>query len=176
MIPPWASFLTLLSMSPKKRARASGSSTSNAPCSQLEMIKLEGGHPLPPAFVSLWKEGSMCDACVKVGGADTFMAHRVVLASGSDYVAALIRNGSRFRNDAADTIELPETSPVAFKSVLTFLYEGQCTLVADDAAIALVLQTAMLLQVTPLVSAAAAALESRLCATNCFQIWATAET
>ncbi|KAL1508746.1 hypothetical protein AB1Y20_004841 [Prymnesium parvum] len=133
---------------------------------------LSGGVALPPRLVRYWGEGVLCDAHIKVEDS-VFNAHRLVLASASDYFEALIVN-ERFA-DSAGSFELPEMRAEAFAAVLGFMYHGECR-VATGRLLVDVLQAAMRLQVVPLVLAASKAMRKRLSAETALAIWQHAET
>ena len=144
-----------------------------------EFELLSGGHALPPSLVALWQSGTLCDVRVRIplvtGGYETFEAHRVVLAAGSDFVAALLQRWESTPPNDDYTIDLPDMCPESFKYVLDYLYKGECAVPAEDAAFGTLLQTALRLQVRTLVDAVVAALKKRLCSDNCFAIWCEAD-
>ena len=54
----------------------------------------------------LWREGTMCDISILVGG-HSFSAHRLVLCAASPYMKAMLA-GTHFAESSAQLIELPE--------------------------------------------------------------------
>ena len=110
-------------MPPRKRARSSpGSSSSSSAAAPL--VELDGGEPLPPKLVSLWKANQLCDTTIKMSAdGSSFAAHRVVLASGSTYFEGLFQSE---RSDA-NAPALAEVPASVFEPLLQFLYEGRCS-------------------------------------------------
>jgi hypothetical protein len=122
-------------------------------------------------MAQFWREGKFCDIAVCVEG-ETFQAHRVVLAAGSEMLAAL-SDGERFADSNSATIDLKDMSAAAFKVVLTYLYEGDV-----DCATSLLTEVgaaASFLQVTPLVEQTCEALKAGLSAASCVSVWGFAK-
>jgi hypothetical protein len=154
-------------MAPRKRARSSAAAASNA------SFTLSGGDPCCAAGVAaLWRAGKLCDVEVLVEGR-TFHAHRVVLAAGADYMAALFDAG--MADSARRVIELPDMPASAFEAVLHYLYTGETECSDDCAALLALLQAAGRLQVVPLQHAAVESLRQRLTPASCVAIWREAD-
>ena len=80
-------------MPPRKRARSSPGSSSPSSSAAAPLVELDGGEPLPPKLVSLWKANQLCDTTIKMSAdGSSFAAHRVVLASGSTYFEGLFKS------------------------------------------------------------------------------------
>ncbi|KAJ1485373.1 BTB/POZ protein [Baffinella frigidus] len=80
---------------------------------------------------ALREAGTFCDATVLVGGR-TFHVHRVVIAGGSEVLAAMFTAG--LREGKTQTAELPEMDAASFETLLRFLYTGNATFPSPDAA------------------------------------------
>jgi len=155
-----------MTSSNRKRSR-----TVSDPCDLAEdVVTLSGGHMLPVPMQELWRKRKLCDAEICVGDCH-FAAHRVVLAAGSDYFAALY-----CRAETADTegeLKLADISPSAFAAVLEFLYSGTCTL--GPASLVPVLEAAARFHVDLLKEAAVSAIISRLSPDSAIGAWSLAE-
>jgi len=138
-----------------------------------DAIVLSGGFPLPPSLIQIWQLKHLCDVEVRVEG-QAFPAHRLVLAAGSDYFAALLCR-ERFCDSAAGVIELPEMTAAVFGAVLNFLYAGYCSILNEHTQICILLQAAARLQVSCLQTAAMEALIDQLSPLNCIRMWAFGE-
>ena len=92
-------------------------------------------------IVSLWREDKMCDIEIRVGGGAggssntssgrTFSAHRVVLASSSEYMSSLL-SADRFADSTEPTIELGGIGPASFEVLLEWMYTGACQVEVDE--------------------------------------------
>eukprot|EP00927_Polykrikos_kofoidii_P035886 TRINITY_DN30386_c0_g1_i1.p1 TRINITY_DN30386_c0_g1~~TRINITY_DN30386_c0_g1_i1.p1 ORF type:complete len:447 (+),score=63.62 TRINITY_DN30386_c0_g1_i1:348-1688(+) len=131
-------------------------------------IVLRGGHPCPPRLVERWRSQSLCDVEVVTEGGHRHMAHRVVLAAGSDYMSALFDAG--MADSIVPTIHLPDVSSTAFGSVLEFVYAGECSL-TDEESLMDVVEAAGRLQVNHLLIVGSNELETRLVPDSCLVIW-----
>jgi len=132
---------------------------------------LAGGNKTQSKMAQFWREGKFCDISIRVDGQE-FRAHRVVLAAGSEMLAAL-SDGERFADSTSSTIELQDIGAAAFQAVLSYLYDGTV-----DCAMSLLTEVgaaASYLQVTPLVEQASNALKAGLSATNCVTAWSFAK-
>ena len=136
-------------------------------------------HPseLLSALAEHRRAGTFCDVNVAVGEvggqSKTFAAHRVVLSAGSGYMRGLFRSATA--DSAAPTIELVDMAAATFAVVLDFLYTGRCCL-EDESQLGALLAAAARLQVTPLLRAAADAIQARLAPENSLAWWAAAES
>ena len=159
-------------MPPRKRARSSpgSSSSSSAAADAAPLVELDGGEPLPPKLVSLWKANQLCDTTIKMSAdGSSFAAHRVVLASGSTYFEGLF-NSERSDANAPALAEVPAS---VFEPLLQFLYEGRCS--CDQSILTPLLRTANYLGVKPLELSIGTALQARLLPSNAFALWTLAE-
>ena len=127
---------------------------------------VSGGSKTQSQLSAFRRTGKLCDIVVRVGARE-FPAHRVVLAAGSCWFAALT-DGGRFADSQAPTVDLHDMSAEAFEAVLDYLYEGStCT----TAPLADVGAAAAFLQVTPLLERIGDAMASALRADNCVATW-----
>ena len=113
-------------MPPRKRARSSpgSSSSSSAAADAAPLVELDGGEPLPPKLIRLWKAGTLTDVTIKMSAdGSSFAAHKVVLASGSTYFEGLFQSE---RSDA-NAPALADVPSAAFEPLLQYLYEGRCS-------------------------------------------------
>ena len=103
-----------------KRARLAES----AELSDVTPVKLSGGDAYPAQFISFCRDNadSFCDIVIRVED-KAFPAHRVVLAAASSCLSAQFNSGMK---DATGTIELPDLSAESFKSILDYVYKGEC--------------------------------------------------
>ena len=156
-------------MPPRKRARSSpGSSSSSSAAAPL--VELDGGEPLPPKLVSLWKANQLCDTTIKMSAdGSSFAAHRVVLASGSTYFEGLFQSE---RSDA-NAPALADVPSAAFEPLLQYLYEGACAV--EQGLLVPLLRAASYLGVKPLELSIGTALQARLLPSNAFALWTLAE-
>ena len=156
-------------MPPRKRARSSpGSSSSSSAAAPL--VELDGGEPLPPKLVSLWKANQLCDTTIKMSAdGSSFAAHRVVLASGSTYFEGLFQSE---RSDA-NAPALAEVPASVFEPLLHFLYEGACAV--EQGLLVPLLRAASYLGVKPLELSIGTALQARLLPSNALGLWTLAE-
>ena len=155
-------------MAPRKRARTAGSSSSSAAAPAAAALTLSGGTPFPPRAVAYWRDEKFCDAKLRVEG-KVFEAHRLVLAAGSDFLAAQFEHPEMTRDKTAP-LELPEMPAAAFGAALEYLYDGACAL-QDEALLVPLLQVAHRLQIVPLIDAAVKAVVERLSPDNCLDAW-----
>ena len=124
------------------------------------VVSLTGGTPLPQPIISHWRaanetgelRGHFVDVALHVGGKPHY-AHKIVLASASQHLAALLKTGS-------SSIPVPSCSHTAFEALLTFVYTGCCSI--EEAELPALLKAAALLHCTCLVEAATAAVTDRL--------------
>ena len=133
-----------------------------------------------PRLIAMWRAGRMCDVEVRIAGR-SFLAHQLVLAAGSDMLAAAFSPAwSRSQdNDNADTepaprpLELYDIPTEGFENVLEFLYMGAC--LVSEATLTSTLDAASRLQISPLVRLGENYVLSRLDASNCVDAWLLAE-
>ena len=134
-------------MAPRKRARSS-STTATA------LVQLDGGEAMPPKLVGLWRSGRLTDTTVQVEGS-SFAAHRLVLATGSEYFEKLFDSSMSDANAPA----LAQVPASAFGPLLDFLYEGSCAV--EEALLTPLLRAANYLGVKPLELSIGTALQVR---------------
>lgn len=157
-------------MPPRKRAAKTPSA--DAPASKRAAqdearTTLSGGNKTLSKMAQFWREGKFCDVSVHVEGRE-FQAHRVVLAAGSEMLAAL-SDGERFSDSSSPTIKLHDMGADAFQAVLDYLYEGSCE--CGTSLLFEVGAAASFLQVTPLLEQVGCALAASLVAANCISVW-----
>ena len=156
-------------MPPRKRARSSpGSSSSSSAAAPL--VELDGGEPLPPKLIRLWKAGTLTDVTIQMSAdGSSFAAHKVVLASGSTYFEGLFQSE---RSDA-NAPALADVPSAAFEPLLQYLYEGACAV--EQGLLVPLLRAASYLGVKPLELSIGTALQARLLPSNAFALWTLAE-
>ena len=156
-------------MLPCKRARSpSSSSSSSSAAESAPLVQLDGGVPMPPKTVSLWKDGRLTDITVKVEGS-CFSAHKLVLASGAEYFERLFDSTMSDANNPT----LAEFPASIFEPLLEFLYQGSCSV--EEGLLTSLLRAANYLGVKPLELSICAALQIRIMPSNAFDLWAMAE-
>lgn len=159
-------------MPPASRKRTAAADATDTPVakraapSDEPQTQLSGGSKTQSQMAAFWRQGKFCDVAVRVEGRD-FSAHRIVLAAGSEMLAALSEGG--FADSASPTIELQEMSASVFEAVLTYLYDGTCA--CATSALADVGAAAAFLQVAPLLELVATAIASSLSAETCVQAY-----
>jgi len=155
-------------MPPRKRAQSGGESAAKRVATEDPQTMLSGGNKAQSKMAQFWREGKFCDVTVRLDGRN-YPAHRVVLAAGSEMLAAL-SDGNRFADSVSPTIELSGMSAAAFEAVLTYLYDGTVTCAAS--LLMEVGAAASYLQVVPLLDLTSDALKAGLTAANCIRTWA----
>jgi len=125
---------------------------------------------LPPAFAAMWRSGTLCDVEIRVE-ACSFKAHRVVLASCSDYMRARFCIGMADSN--CESLDLPDMPASAFEAVLQHMYTGSC-IVPEDLLVH-ILEAASRLQYLRLLELTWHVAEERLSPKNCLRIWEVAD-
>ena len=140
---------------PHKRARSEAAQSSSSFVALTDVN--EYSHPKFRAMSDLWRAGELCDFTVKVETSE-FICHKLVLASSSAYFRGLLLNGKQ---------------AAIFVYVLTFLYDGECSVAVD--ALLPMLEAAVFLQMESLQQVVAAALMQHFSATNCIIAWNFAE-
>jgi hypothetical protein len=154
--------------SSRKRARTTGPADADVDASQpLGTIEVRA---LPAATLrglhDLFKRGSLTDVCVEASGRE-FSAHRVVLASASEYFRGLFEG--EFADSASPTHRLPDVDAAAFEAALEFAYSGECRPDGAEQLMVLV-EVASRLQMGGLVEAAAQACIRVADASTCLAI------
>lgn len=92
------------------------------------IVEVQPPQPLSPRrknVVELWRNGQLCDAEVVSSDGRTFKAHRLVLATNSDYMRALLAE-DRFKDSTDCHIPLPDVSSRVLETVLEWMYVGTC--------------------------------------------------
>ena len=152
---------------PHKRARSEAAQSSSSFVALTDVN--EYSHPKFRAMSDLWRAGELCDFTVKVETSE-FICHKLVLASSSAYFRGLLP-GDRFADSHVH--ELNGMQAAIFVYVLTFLYDGECSVAVD--ALLPMLEAAVFLQMESLQQVVAAALMQHFSATNCIIAWNFAE-
>ena len=78
---------------------------------------------------NLWHNGQLCDVEIVASDGSTFQCHRLVLASSSDYMNALLSE-DRFRDSTDCPVHLPDVSPDTVRLLLNWFYRGECAVVS----------------------------------------------
>ena len=163
-------------MAPRKRARSAVTSPPSkheaaAWVSKPEAtaLVLSGGEVWPAGIALQRQQKLLCDVELKVDSTQ-FYAHRCVLAVGSQFFKALYTGGMPEKKGPKS---LDQLSAVTFEAVLTWLYEGSCSLVTHDGLVPL-LEAADLLGVVPLRDAVVDAIIKRLTPDSCVGAWGLA--
>lgn len=140
---------------------------------------LDGGHQLEdPSFaqaervVAMWRARLQVDVEVICEGR-RFPAHRLVLASGSDMLAAAFAPEWRAAGGELRPLELHDVPVDGFERALEFLYTGSCPV--SEATLTPTLDAASRLQIWPLLRLGEAFLLERLDAENCVDAMLLAE-
>jgi len=157
----------MIGLLPHKRARTEAAQSSASSVALTDVN--EYSHPKFRAMSELWRAGELCDFTVKVENSE-FLCHKLVLASASAYFRGLLP-GDRFADSHVH--ELNGMQAAIFAHLLTFLYDGECS-VAEDVLLPM-LEAAVFLQMESLQQVVAAALMQHLSAANCIMTWDFAE-
>ena len=121
-------------------------------------------------LVSMWRDGRLCDVEVLVDGR-RFACHRVVLAAGSDMLAAAF--SPEWVASQSNELQLHDLPAAGFERALEFLYTGACPI--GEATLTPLLDAASRLQIFPLLRLGETFLHERLEPGNCFDAWCLAE-
>ena len=121
-------------------------------------------------IIKMWRDGQLCDVAVSVEGR-RFTAHRLVLASGSDMLAAAF--APEWQSTEQPLLELHDVPAAGFERCLEFLYTGACPV--SEATLTPTLDAASRLQVWPLVRLGEQFLQERLDCSNCVDAMRLAE-
>ena len=132
-----------------------------------DSVALTGGEAYPSGLRDIWRRGRHCDAQLLIG-AEMFVAHRVVLASASEFFDDLFSAPPESGPVSISEIELPS----CFSSVLTFIYDGRCHVSAGY--LESMLSAACSLKLSSLRDAVVFAMTQRLSPQSCVRAWALA--
>ncbi len=113
----------------------------------------------------LRKESQLCDVTFKVGS-ETFLAHRVVVASMSPYLRAMFTCG--MKESSQEEIELRDIDPQAMASLITYAYTGEVLVTIDN--VQDLLPAAGILQLKDLKEACCSFLSDHMDSSNCLGI------
>ena len=116
-------------------------------------------------LATLRKSQQICDICIKIGNRK-FYAHKAVLVASSPYFEAMFLSG--MTECRQDEVELLETDPEAFDSLLNFFYEGEVCI--ERANVQSILSSASVFQVAHLKHACSEYLKGQLSPDNCLGI------
>jgi len=149
-------------MPPRKRARTQGSAGPEAHTG----LRLGCAKPTPDrlrdSLAAMQLTGQLCDIEIECEGR-TFKAHRVLLASESEYMAALVTGP--FSEAGAAKVELKEMRADVFEHALGFMYNATRWIASTDLLQPL-LEAACRLQVSSLKDAAEGAMVEKLTPDN----------
>ncbi len=120
---------------------------------------------------ALWNEKALFDYIIKTSDGKEFQAHRVFLASVSDYFRAMLCGN--MLESSKDYVELKGVNSVGFGPLLHFVYTGQLTLNEEN--VPDVLTAASHLQIDAAMMLCARFLEESLSLNNCVDISHIAE-
>ena len=126
---------------------------------------------LVSSLASARRDGQLCDAEIICGvsveacGGNSHRAHRIVLASRSDYMAALLTS-DRFSDSSERTIRLPGVTHKAAGNALSWMYGEKIELATLDDAVELV-EAASRLQCTELFRILTKKLQRKVDVDNC---------
>ena len=108
-------------------------------------------------FKELQSEAILCDITIKVGSKE-FPAHRNILAVSSDYFKAMFTSG--FQEACSPEISIDQDSKI-FEMILDFIYTGRKIFLSKNN-ILQVLDTAVYLQIAPIIQTCTNFLRERL--------------
>ena len=133
-----------------------------------DRVDLLGGLPCMDGLRAQWHEEDtvFCDAEISVGGR-TFVAHRSVIAGTSEYFRRLYKSSF---TDSRGPLVLHAIAPPLFEAILSWIYDGRCTLATQDDLVPL-MEAADLLQILTLRDRAASAIATRLTEDSCVGAW-----
>ena len=127
-------------------------------------------------MADLWRSEQLCDAEVVASDGTRFPAHRLVLASMSDYMRALLAE-DRFKDSSGCPIQLPDVSSSALKLLLEWMYDGVCFVPRDDLSVSVALiQAAHRIQCNDLVANLENSLVKSVEERTCLEMWDLAST
>lgn len=113
----------------------------------------------------LRRDGQLCDVTFRIG-CETFIAHRVVVASISPYLRAMFTCG--MKESSQDEIELRDIEPQAMSSLINYAYTGEVLVTIDN--VQDLLPAAGILQLKELKEACCAFLSDHMDTSNCLGI------
>ena len=113
----------------------------------------------------LRREEQLCDVTFKIGSS-IFSAHRVVVASVSPYIRAMLTCGMKESSQAE--IELKDIEPQAMASLINYAYTGEVLVTIDN--VQDLLPAAGILQLKELKEACCAFLSDHMDTSNCLGI------
>jgi hypothetical protein len=122
------------------------------------------------SFAALWRQGKLCDVKIFVDSGESFSAHKIVLAAGSDYFKALFTSG--MRDSAVSQVTVSEVDAGPMQDILAYLYEQR--LEVTPSTLHAIMRAASRLEVAPLLSLAGEFLISELSIDNCVESWSVA--
>ncbi|XP_064621071.1 kelch-like protein 31 [Lineus longissimus] len=137
-----------------------------------ENILIDQHHPIIQDGVeTLWKQRLLCDVVIKVENNKQYKAHRLILASCSDYFFDFFtKDGAEFTKDREGRIEvaISGVSDDSVKSIIECLYTGKITLGEDN--IKDILSAANRLKIFFIVGACEIFLVDRVDRNNCLHM------
>eukprot|EP00908_Phaeocystis_cordata_P021292 Transcript_3641.p1 GENE.Transcript_3641~~Transcript_3641.p1 ORF type:complete len:480 (-),score=132.37 Transcript_3641:103-1491(-) len=151
-----------------KRSRSDAAASDAAPTGPPLTVAIEA--MARETMLQMWREGSLCDCEVTVGGR-VFSAHRLVLAASSDFMKSAFTVGLAETTSARVTLEEMEAS--IFEAVLEAIYAGSCTF--DESRSLEMLHAASRLGVKPLEDAVVIHVIKGIDALSCLAVWKTGD-
>ena len=135
-------------------------------------IILDGGAAEKPRTIANYRGERLCDVELQPSDGGSIHAHRVILASSSDYFASLF-TGEGDWTDSTGPLALSLTGAV-LRTCCDWIYTGKAEVI-NETSLGMILEAATYLSIAGLEVATLAALQRRLCATNCVWIWSLAD-
>ena len=136
-------------------------------------VRLHGVPPLAASSVDDYRAGRFCDVTICVES-ERLPAQKSVLCGGSTYFRGLLIGAGSHMGDDSATLSLPEMSAVEAKSVLEWLYTGECEV--EQPRLLKVLEASSRLGIGSLQQAAAWTLAGLMDAASCVSLWRAART
>uniref|UniRef100_A0A7R9WJ43 BTB domain-containing protein n=1 Tax=Pseudictyota dubia TaxID=2749911 RepID=A0A7R9WJ43_9STRA len=141
------------------------------------IVEVQPPQPLSPRrkkMSELWRNGQLCDAEVVSSDGRKFNAHRLVLATNSNYMEALLAE-DRFQDSSGCPIPLRDVSSCTLEKILEWMYVGSCGDFQTTNEAVEVLEAACFLQCRDLVKQLVTSLLDTIDAENCLHMWELGE-
>lgn len=135
-----------------------------------EGFKLPSPNQMPGKMIDMWRNEQLCDAEIVSSDGQSFKVHRLVLASSSDYMNALLAE-DRFKDSADCPINLPDVPADMVRAILNWMYG--CEYKVRNTAMAIcLLEAASWLQCKALIDQVEDKLCNLISAEYCVDLWA----